>query len=795
MKNLFKKTSSSLTASTHKEQSTTTPPVTPSPTKPESSAIHVRITRSQKDHHRSSSDTNSTTTNDEESTLLAAVLGLGCGGSPLWDTPGKPSLMSIPEENDHAEWGTPPNYGEDSEEEEEESLDHDDFELVLNELNDDWNLDGDLPVFCQPCEASIEGKILDLSSVGGSEDKKKRRKFKLPKMKNRSKLKDKDKEGQAKKSLKSKNSKAKVPSAEALPKRKTKSLRNKEIGKAFHARFHKKRQAQEGERGMHTNTNAQTNIRGQGEGQTQTRGRWKCVQDTNTNRVYYYHTLTRKVTWSRPQDFVEWRVASDSNNKKYFYNVVTKETSWDMPEGYEQWREVKDEKSGRVYYYNVLTRKTKWDKPADFKDKSGQGLEGNEEEKEKDTRNRSISNGVQAKEGDKNEQELDRIMKHAEVQSGTSVFRTLMQSASAKDKNQNNSVSEVIVIEPESEKEMVPIESRERQYSTPPKSRIDDDEPPKIVKTDNQVRLNRLLSTYCPDEKENNAQLMHNCRGQETAVIKDIEGLVEETPFDELRLAIFSYVKSTLKELGEEPFDEKRRRKKHSFRQPVAQLSPARRMNRVNTYASTAQSTAAYSLTSRGLSHVTGKSNVTEQTNRINNTSNRMLSGKGAQKLESMNKEWFNPILDQSCDELTDVTDDEDTKQVVLDMKLMQKEPIARPVATKAETWKTNNDHGARPVVGSAEVTKKMEAKVEETGNSKMSVTNSSPNESRDEDTLETAYAADNDDETDNGGWEPEDDVSALSDSFGPSISKRYLKEKKIVTEKEESLRKKKVSI
>jgi hypothetical protein len=66
-------------------------------------------------------------------------------------------------------------------------------------------------------------------------------------------------------------------------------------------------------------------------------------------------------------------------------------------------------------------------------------------------------------------------------------------------------------------------------------------------------------------------------------------------------------------------------------------------------------------------------------------------------------------------------------------------------------------------------------------------------NSSNDAMTLESAYAADNDGEADEWEEEDADAVSALSDSFGPSMMKRYMKEKKILTEKEESLRKKKV--
>jgi hypothetical protein len=795
MKNLFKKTSSSSgdasntpTKKRFSESVTPrTPPVTPSPTK--ESNLSVRVIPSQREPTAPPSSQELVIPEDESS-LFTTVLGMGCG-SPLWDGTGA-SLAPIPEENVDigTEWRKPPSFEDNS----VESLNHDDFEVVLQ--NEDLgrsailgppdhsgpHIDTDLPLFCQPCEADMPQ---DTNTPVASDDKRKKKRFKLPKMKSKKGKSKKSRAGppvdepktpteqkateQTPRSSQRKNRKT--------PKRKTptspKSLRKIQIGKLFHARFHKKRSMQGGAQGTADSHSTLGRTQRQN---SSTRGRWKCVHDPKRDRVYYYQTHTREVTWDRPPNFIEWRVAHDLNKRQFFYNAITKKTRWEMPDGFEEWAKVMDEKSGKPYYYNVLTKKTTWKKPADLKNKSSQ-VTGTKSGEKVDSVNASRS-GSESKSVTIRESDVQNT-EHVVLVSG-------LQGDFSEVKNPRDDRSPEMATK-------TPEMSTKETVSPPARSTIPMDEPPKITKSNDQERLAKLLSTYCPNEKENNAQLLKTCRGQEAPIIKGITGLVEDTPFDELRLVIFSYVKTTLREIGGDPFDERNRSTKSRL-PPVTQNFP-KKMNRVT-------STAGYSLGSRALSHVTGRSeftNLTEQTNRINNTSNRALGVNEAHSdpkdaLAALNERWNNMSLNNSnsFDEMTDVTDDEG-EQVVLDMKVMQTEDVLRPVSRKLDVLGSEPTRGTKHIVDSyTGATENIDSNVEETaliGNT---------NTSQDAETLESAYAADNDDETDTRGWEEEaeDDMSALSDSFGPSIPKRYLKEKNSrTTQEEESLQKEKVRL
>lgn len=790
MKNLFKKTSASTndenpnhTPSKTRFSGQVTPPVTPSPTK--QSNLSVRVIPSQREFSTPEPQSPQTLAiPDDESTLLTAVLGMGCG-SPLFDGVGS-SLAPIPEENMEVrtEWGKPPSVEDDSE---EESVNHDDFEVVLQ--NEDLGPGAvlglsshngphnyrDVPLFCQPCEAASQNAI---PSVASNEKPKRRQKrFKLPKMKRKSKS-NKSRTGTSRESKTSKKKKQNgdehVSSPTQSPIRKSSrhiasvspaSPRKVQIGKLFHSRSHKKKSMQGNAQVPPESTSSKGSSH---EHKSSKRGRWKCVHDQKLDKVYFYHTVTREVTWRRPPEFVEWRIAHDANKRKFFYNVITKETSWDTPDGFEEWKEAKDQKSGKVYYYNIFTKKTTWEKPTKLDNMSSQAVDAKKSEETISFETNALTSeelGYTHNAPDhvvlvsgQQEDELDNDLKQAE------------------DAQSPETVSET---------PQIPWKETGDQYRI---GLSHDEEPPKIAKCDGQERLAKLLSTFCPDEEENNSQLLNKCREKEAPIIKGIEALVEDTPFDELRLAIFSYVKTTLREMGEEPFDERKSIRK-SRRPPVTQ-NPPKNMNRV-------ASTAGYSLGSRALSHVTGRSgftNVTEQTNRINNTSNRTLNPSDTNPdpkdaLAALNERWNNMSLNNSFDEMTDATD-EDVGEVLLDMKVMQTENSLRPNSSKG-----NIDFNSRRASDMDHITDK-KIVVNENFNAKDATENgyvnnleTISNPSQDADTLESAYAADEDDETDHCEWDEEivDDVSALSDSFGPSITKRYLKEKSSQIMQEES--------
>ena len=810
VKNIFKKPSSSTLEDGHADSpkknrisssGQRTPPVTPSPTKHESN-ISVRVIPSQREPTATTSPLEQKIP-DDDSTLFTAVLGIGCG-SPLWDGPGS-SLTPIPEENGdfRTEWGTPPSFEDNS----VDSLNHDDFEVVLQTENassvDTLQLKSEigpivgagLPLFCQPCETNNVSK-----SVGSDEKRKKKRFEKLSRIMNRKGKSKKRKDAlvvesdshetrqQTHTPRESKEQKETIQNTKQRTTLKSpKSLRKIQVGKVFHARFHKKRHAEGSRRMQSTESHDQLNQKSTqahtSKGKRSKRGRWKCVQDQKCNKVYYYHTRTREVTWDRPRDFVEWRVANDVNRKQFFYNTITKETSWDMPEGFEQWAEVTDNTTGKPYYYNVLTRETSWEIPAALMHKSGKVQNARCEQNEEavvDATCTAVPN--------------DEIMKNC---NGIKKSDYVIEIAGSKHdfntaRNQDNELADKGIPARSAIQKYTPEEpTQEINFGS--KHVAQSDEPPKITLDDDQARLAKLLSTYCPDEEDNNAQLLDKSIGQEKAILMGLETLVEDTPFDELRLAIFSYVKSTLKDMGEEPFDERKIRKNQ--RPPVTQFSP-KRMNRVT---SNIISVAGYSLGSRALSHVTGTTNLTEQTNRINNTSNqtngsKITNSESKDALAAMNERWNNMNANNSYDDMTDVTDDDavDTK-VFLDMTMVGSEEAlqakkpnkysAAANGTKYHSIKSPSaKNSSRPQAGDI-------PSASQIGSDSMSDT------PQDAETLESAYAADEDDETDTNGWdeEAEDEVSALSDSFSPSITKRYTKEKKIITMQEEPLMKKKV--
>lgn len=744
-----------------------TPPITPSPEKENESNISVRVISSKPEMVASkktndylnqegnlssllpenhpvlgvaSGDDKSQSTlgsGSFENPLFAAVFGLGCG----------PGLSAIPEETlaEKVEWGVSPTMSGD----ESDEKDEDGFEMVLDQKDDN--------LFCQPCEPCIQRE----EKVAVGDSPKKKRSIKMPKM-----LKNRKKSSSGESVASSVSSKA--SSSTNSPKRKSriKGLmkarkdkkesspreRKKKVGKLLHAKFHKK----PSKKTVSTDENNRDSKK----------GKWKCVHDPESKKVYFYHSGTRETTWSKPKGFVEWRVSHDSEQRRFFYNVITKETSWDQPSDFQVWREVQDPNSGKYYYYNVLDKKTTWEKPDCLKDSSQEESKNPANQVEKDTEDVKILTKTNSLEVKGNEEEI--------VETSNDVTKTTSMPSAELEEDQEEALN--IIMD---------LKNMDNNVGDDSEVELD---PPNIKISDPSSELRTLLFTYCPDEKDNNNQLIEMCEGNETPVIKAIEGLVNDTPFDELRLAIFSYVKSTVREMGEIPLDERRTVWKKSKRPTVSAAAP--NMNRVNTLASSAMA-SAYSMNSRMLSHMTGQTGATtftEQTNVINNKSDRKLSTKTSSRqeiaLEKFNEKWAKMSLENSFEDLTDVTDEEnDKKQVILDLKAMESHDLVEspPKLKKIDPVRTES---FKPMY--------VQEQLVRTENIPQK---SCIDDSNDAATLESAYAADNDDETDYRGWEEEnpDDISALSDSIGPSMVKRQAKEKKMLAhKKEDSLKKQK---
>lgn len=477
--------------------------------------------------------------------------------------------------------------------------------------------------------------------------------------------------------------------------------------------------------------------------------KWKPVICPNTKKVYFYHTKTREVTWNRPQGFFEWKAAKD-NDKVYFYNVITKETTWDMPQGFQQWREVTDTSTdeGKKYYYNVLTRETTWNKPDELI------LLENKETQKKEEEKKSI-------------ELLQKL-----VLGGPDTQDTQEKEVIAKEEPTMRD-------DPHASPSTSVSEKSSSQQEESSASQIDD-ELTEIMISDSETRLHTLLFKHCPDEKISNEQLLRLCKGNEAVVLKGLESVIEDSPFDEIGVAVLSYVQNTIQSILHTPMDELKMtgKKVTAFKLPPI-TDTAKGMNRVNTFSST------YSMTSRALSHITNKSamtNVTEATNVINNTSTRAVTKGSA----------FEPIKEgtnrhgHSFDDGFDTETDEShsNAKVELDIKAVLGEDNLSKKAEILNDKRREENEMRLKMDMKVEQVKKLSASKKEQEKEKINL----PSKKKDPvqvelyngDNLESAYAADHEDGFGHGTWRDHgDDVSELSDSFSPAKSKRAAKEKK----------------
>jgi len=454
-------------------------------------------------------------------------------------------------------------------------------------------------------------------------------------------------------------------------------------------------------------------------------GRWKCAT-AKSGRLYFYHTKTREVSWERPISFVEWKVVRDKFSGQYFFhNSITKEKTITKPKDFVEWKAVHDKPSGRIYYYNIITRQTTWVKPEElFLGEKGESQTTTTTNSDHSPRDKEEE---KSHESESTDNSLDEILK-SEVK-GSNIIDTKKEDK-------------------EDERGVVPNDHHgEKQSKEIPSTGVPE---PNDDTNIMQTKLKELLSEFCPHEEEQNKLLVNHCKGKESIAIKTIESLVEDTPYDEIPLVVYSQVRSTLQSMGQLPYDETAK----------SRSIPGPPITKVQTGFS-----SAYTLKSSSLSQVTGitgdRSNLTELTARINNRSTHInkksTSPKNSfQKETNLNKSIQDPkihISSATGNKLLlgrkNSPESENRRQVILDMKVLQegvrkeKKPFTTPTFEKK--------------------------KVLELGEKDLHNKNFSHDMDH-SDNESSSYAADND-ETDVGTWEDIDDsiVSALSDPFNNS--------------------------
>jgi hypothetical protein len=506
------------------------------------------------------------------------------------------------------------------------------------------------------------------------------------------------------------------------------------------------------------------------------KGKWKFARDETTNRVYYYHTLTRQVSWEKPPSFQEWKVTLDQNSHRYYYyNVITKETTWVRPNNFKFWNKVEDEVNG-AYYYNVLTKETRWDNPDEI----------------------VVDNFMRNSIVPQQQKQLDDITaekKRLEQEIGITSMKdsSLFSSREVESDKPNTTDANVIVLQP---REEISEEISEDVFEdvNAEVNQTNDEEPGKIVRTSDHDILKRLLMEHCPEETELNFQLLSKAHGRENLIVKGLENLIAETPYDALRLTIFSFVKETLRGMGEQPYDEVSNLQKKSMIAsgvvPISSRSYSMNnkmlstMTGVSTISHTTQAvnnTTAARLNDQSLPYsiISGKSNVSTATQQIKNTAN----GKDFMKQSSR----------------------PDRNDLLTSLELGEKDSVGYSLGELTETEEEDLTMNREPVISNIKSMELSNDRISDDellyGRSKNQSSGKSNSDARDKHTNmtkddESAYAADNDGISGDDysyGDQALDDISALSEE-SPGRRRKKKGRKKAGDKKTKSKKEKKKS-
>ena len=469
-------------------------------------------------------------------------------------------------------------------------------------------------------------------------------------------------------------------------------------------------------------------------------GRWKAVKDEASGKYYFYHTKTRQVTWTTPQGFVEWKATLDKQTgRHYFYNTITKETTWTKPSEFQEWKQVVSN-TGRPYFYNVLTRVTAWHDPS--KDTEHHVAVASSDTKESST-------GVKS-------EPIQNAQRSLSVEDNTTTI-IVQRNTTAVEPSKMKSLPEVEQTEkecPEDEidntgKTTTPMISPEVAENTVTSN---------ASRSKDSDRLAKLLSEYCPQQEDRNEALLSKVQGNESLIVLGIQGLVEETPFDELHGAIAAYIKEA--DLVEDPYQNSDANKRDGLKSGPKTSTPP-----ITHYKPTKFHRVATAVSQKSV-----KTSATDQTNRVNNTTRNFVKNieKTLTKEAPIESSPVDNQLNSSFEELTDNSIDHEKGNVIFDMNLMND---SNHDGQSFEKKERGDIKGALVDPKNGDSTKQKQKKnfFKEPISSKMN--------DPDEHTIESAYAGDINDDTDKS-WHDNDTMSALSDSIGGAFSKRRQKEK-----------------